>query len=66
MTTVYNEGDCFYYTGMSSVGKDNGTVGFIMVNTRDKSVVMYRMAVSISYHLTTFLFHKNLALNKKI
>ena len=43
MTTVYNEGDCFYYTGMSSVGKDNGTVGFIMVNTRDKSVVMYRM-----------------------
>ena len=28
---------------MSSVGKDNGTVGFVMVNTRDKSVVMYRM-----------------------
>lgn len=43
MTTVYNEGDCFYYTGMSSVGKDNGTVGFIMVNTRSKEVVMYRM-----------------------
>lgn len=43
MTTVYNDGDCFYYTGMSSVGKDNGTVGFVMVNTRDKSVVMYRM-----------------------
>lgn len=43
MTTVYNEGDCFYYTGMSSVGEDNGTVGFVMVNTRDKSVKMYRM-----------------------
>lgn len=43
MTTVYNEGDCYYYTGMSSVGKDNGTVGFIMVNTRDKSVKLYRM-----------------------
>jgi len=29
---------------MSSVGKDNGTVGFIMVNTRDKSVKFYKMA----------------------
>lgn len=43
MTTVYNDGDCFYYTGMSSVGKDNGTVGFVMVNTRDKSSVIYMM-----------------------
>ena len=43
ITTVYNDEDCYYYTGMSSVGKDNGTVGFVMVNTRDKSVVMYRM-----------------------
>lgn len=43
MTTVYNDGDCYYYTGMSSVGNDDGTVGFVMVNTRDKSVVMYRM-----------------------
>lgn len=44
MTTVYNDGDCYYYTGMSSVGKDNGTVGFIMVDTRDKSVKFYKMA----------------------
>lgn len=43
MTTVYNEGQCYYYTGMSSVGKDEGTIGFIMVNTRDKSVVRYKM-----------------------
>lgn len=43
ITTVYNNGECYYYTGMSSVGKDNGTVGYIMVNTRDKSVVMYKM-----------------------
>lgn len=43
ITTVYNEGECYYYTGMSSVGKDDGTVGYIMVNTRDKSVVMYKM-----------------------
>lgn len=43
MTTVYNNGQCYYYTGMSSVGKDDGTVGFMMVNTRDKSVKMYKM-----------------------
>lgn len=43
ITTVYNNGQCYYYTGMSSVGNDEGTVGFIMVNTRDKSAVMYRM-----------------------
>lgn len=43
MTTVYNDGDCYYYTGMSSVGKDEGTVGFVMVNTRDKSVTYYQM-----------------------
>ncbi len=40
---VFHDGDCYYYTGMSSVGDDNGTVGFIMVNTRDKSAKMYRM-----------------------
>lgn len=43
ITTVYNDGECYYYTGMSSVGEDDGTVGFIMVNTRDKSTKMYRM-----------------------
>ncbi len=43
MTTVYNDGDCYYYTGMSSVGEDKATVGFIMVNTRDKSVKFYKM-----------------------
>lgn len=43
MVTVYNEGDCYYYTGMSSVGNDNGTVGFMMINTRDKKAIMYKM-----------------------
>lgn len=43
ITTVYNDGDCYYYTGMSSVGKDNGTVGFVMVNTRTKKVTYYKM-----------------------
>ncbi len=43
MTTVYNDGGCYYYTGLSSAGSDEGTVGFIMVNTRDKSSKLYRM-----------------------
>lgn len=44
ITTVYNNGDCYYYTGMSSVGADQGTVGFVMVNSRDKSAIMYEMS----------------------
>ncbi len=43
MTTVYNNGECYYYTGLSSSGVDNSTVGFILVNTRNKSSKLYRM-----------------------
>ena len=43
ITTVYNEGSCYYYTGLSSVGRDNGTIGFILVNTRTKESKLYRM-----------------------
>lgn len=34
--TVYVERDCYYFTGMTSVGTDESSVGFIMVNTRNK------------------------------
>lgn len=34
--TVYVNGDCYYFTGMTSVGNDESCVGFIMVNTRTK------------------------------
>lgn len=43
ITTVYNNGNCYYYTGLSSVGKDEGTVGFVMIDTRTKSAIMYKM-----------------------
>ncbi len=43
ITTVYNEGKCYYFTGMSSVGKDEGTVGFFMIDTRTKEAIFYRM-----------------------
>lgn len=34
--TVYVNGECYYFTGMTSVGTDESCSGFIMVNTRNK------------------------------
>lgn len=34
--TVYVDGDCYYFTGMTSIGSDESCLGFIMVNTRNK------------------------------
>lgn len=42
--TVYVEGDCYYFTGMTSVGSDDSCVGFIMVNTRNKHTQMAYMS----------------------
>lgn len=42
--TVYVDGDCYYFTGMTSVGSDNSCVGFIMVNTRNKKAYMSYMS----------------------
>lgn len=42
--TVYVEGECYYFTGMTSVGGDNSCVGFIMVNTRNKKSYMSYMS----------------------
>lgn len=36
-----NDGHCYLYTGITSVGSDEGTVGFMMVNTRNKKVFRY-------------------------
>lgn len=42
--TVFVNGDCCYFTGMTSVGKDDSCVGFIMVNTRSKETQMCYMS----------------------
>lgn len=42
--TVYVEGECYYFTGMTSVGSDESCVGFIMVNTRTKHTQMCYMS----------------------
>ena len=41
--TVYNNGNCYYYTGLTSVGSDEATVGFIMVDTKTKKAVRFSM-----------------------
>lgn len=44
LVTVYNNGECYYYTGMTSVGNDDATTGFMMVNTRTKEAKFFQMA----------------------
>lgn len=44
LLTVYNNGECYYYTGMTSVGNDDATTGFMMVNTRTKEAKFFQMA----------------------
>jgi hypothetical protein len=50
MTTVgYNviygtDNKCYFYTGMTSVGSDEGAVGFMLINTRSKETHFYRIS----------------------
>ncbi|MFA5318414.1 MAG: hypothetical protein WC323_03005 [Patescibacteria group bacterium] len=45
MSLVYgNTGDSYWYTGMTSVGADESTVGFVLVNTRTKEAKFYSQA----------------------
>ena len=36
--TVFDHGDCYYFTGLTSQGSDRSVGGFVMVNTRTKKV----------------------------
>ncbi|MDY0299310.1 MAG: hypothetical protein RBQ66_05715 [Candidatus Cloacimonadaceae bacterium] len=47
---IYGEdGRSYYYTGMSSVGSDEGTVGFVLTNTRDKKTSLYLISGATEY-----------------
>ncbi len=35
---------CYYYTGVTSVGSDEGTVGIVLVDTRTKKTHLYRLS----------------------
>jgi len=41
---VYNNGDCYYFTGITSVGVDESATGFMMVNMVTKEPILYRMS----------------------
>ena len=43
MIIVYNNNNCYYYTGMTSVGADEAVVGFLMTNTRTKETTKFTM-----------------------
>lgn len=42
MNIIYNKGDCYYYTGITSVGNDESLVGFTLTNTRTRETTLYR------------------------
>jgi len=39
-----NDNKSYWYTGISSVGKDDSTVGFVLVNTRTKETSFYKQS----------------------
>lgn len=47
MNLIYNNGECYYYTGITSVGNDEGLVGFTLTNTRSGKTTIYKTAGAI-------------------
>lgn len=39
----------YFYTGLSSVGSDEGTVGFTLIDTRNKKTSLYRVSGATEY-----------------
>ncbi|GAB6167659.1 hypothetical protein JCM1393_01190 [Clostridium carnis] len=44
MNLIFNNDTCYYYTGITSVGNDEGLVGFTLTNTRTGETKMYKTA----------------------
>ncbi|MCB5269063.1 MAG: hypothetical protein WCS58_04765 [Candidatus Cloacimonadaceae bacterium] len=44
-----DDGHSYFYTGMSSVGSDEGTVGFVLADTRSKKTALYRISGATEY-----------------
>lgn len=43
---IYNNGNCYIYTGLTSAGSDESTVGFALINTRTKETTFYKISGS--------------------
>ncbi len=46
---IYNEGRCYLFTGITSVGADESAIGFVMIDMVTKDPVMYQMAGATEY-----------------
>ncbi len=46
---VYNEGNCYLFTGLTSVGADESAIGFIMVNMKTKESKFYKISGATEY-----------------
>ena len=45
VSLVYGEdNEAYWYTGLTSVGADEATVGFVLVNTRNKKAIWYKQS----------------------
>lgn len=42
MNLIYNKNQCYYYTGITSVGSDESLVGFTLTDTRTGATKMYK------------------------
>lgn len=42
INTIYNDNNCYYYTGVTSVGSDESLVGFTLTNTRTGETKLYK------------------------
>ncbi len=50
VSLVYGEDNrAYWYTGLTSVGSDEATVGFVLVDTRTKKAVWYRQSGATEY-----------------
>lgn len=50
VSLVYGEdNNAYWYTGLTSVGADESTVGFVLVNTRTKKAVWYKQSGATEY-----------------
>lgn len=50
LTLVYGENHkSYWYTGLSSVGKEESTVGFVLVDTRTKEATYYKQSGATEY-----------------
>lgn len=41
---VYNNGNCYLFTGITSVGSDDSAIGLMMVDMRTKEVIQYNVS----------------------